>query len=96
MNVAELYQWAEMRNWGEKRELEMDKALKKYLIFPYNIETCRLWGKIRAQCSKIGQPISPQDAWIAATARQHDLPLVTHNPDHFEAVEELKIITAAS
>jgi predicted nucleic acid-binding protein len=96
MNVAELYQWAEMRNWGEKRKMEMQKELRKYLVFPYNIETCRLWGKIRAQCSKMGQPISPQDAWIAATARQHKLPLVTHNPDHFEAVEELQIISAAS
>jgi tRNA(fMet)-specific endonuclease VapC len=50
----------------------MEQELRKYLILPYDIKTCRLWGEIRAKCSKSGQPISPQDAWIAATARQGD------------------------
>ncbi|MFQ5821853.1 MAG: PIN domain-containing protein, partial [Candidatus Heimdallarchaeota archaeon] len=74
----------------------MEQELRKYLVIPYDISTCRLWGEIRANCSKIGQPISPQDAWIAATARQYNLPLVTHNPEDFEAVENLEIITTAS
>lgn len=54
MSVADLYQRAGIRNWGE----------------------------IRSKCNKMGQPISPQDDWIAATARQHSLLLVTHNPEH--------------
>jgi len=42
---------------------------------------------------KMGQPISPQDAWIAATACQYDIPLITHNPVDFESVKDLEIIT---
>ncbi|TVL95969.1 MAG: twitching motility protein PilT [Candidatus Brocadia sp. WS118] len=96
MTVAELFQWAMVRNWGEKRKQRMENELKKYIVFPFDINTCRLWGEIRAKCIKVGQPISAQDAWIAATARQHSLPLVTHNPDHFKAVDDLEIITVAN
>jgi predicted nucleic acid-binding protein len=31
------------------------------------------------------------DAWIAATARRHDVPLVTHNRDHYLGVPDLKL-----
>ena len=90
------YQWTIVRNWGEQRKQKMEEKLKKYIIFPYDIDTCRLWGEIRAKCIKIGQPISTQDAWIAAIARQHNLPLVTHNPDDFQNVDDLEIITTVS
>ena len=39
------------------------------------------------------RPISPQDAWIAATALRYQIPLVTHNAADFDAVEGLTIIT---
>lgn len=71
----------------------METALKKYTVFPFDIDLCRLWGEVRANCQSVGRPISPQDAWICATALQHGLPLVTHNPSDFEAVDHLEIIT---
>jgi predicted nucleic acid-binding protein len=52
-----------------------------------------MWADIRARCRSAGRPISPQDAWIAASALQYALPLVTHNTADFEAVETLDIIT---
>lgn len=58
MTVAELFQWANVRNWGEQRKQKMEQELKKYIIFPYDIDTCRLWGIIRVECIKIGHPIS--------------------------------------
>jgi predicted nucleic acid-binding protein len=96
MTVAELYQWANIRNWGDKRKQQMEDELKKYIVLPYDIKTCRLWGEIRAECIKKGQPISAQDAWIAAAAKKYNLPLVTHNPDHFKAVEDIEIITTVT
>lgn len=96
MTVAELYQWAVVRNWGEQRKQRMETELKKYIVFPYDIDACRKWGEIRATCVKIGQPISVQDAWIAAIARQHNIPLATHNPGDFKNVADLEIITTAS
>jgi len=95
MCVAELFQWAYIRNWGNQRIHQMEEALKRYIIFPYDINTCRLWGEISSGCRKKGKPISAQDAWIAATARLHNLTLVTHNPDDFAAVDGLEIISVA-
>ena len=50
-------------------------------------------GADKNQPPQNGQPISPQDAWIAATACQYDIPLITHNPVDFQSVKDLEIIT---
>jgi len=34
-----------------------------------------------------------QDAWIAATALRHDLPLATHNIKDFVGISNLRLIT---
>ncbi len=93
MTVAELFQWAAVRKWGERRKSELEDALQNYVILPFDVELCRFWGKIRAECRSAGRPISPQDAWIAATAIHHALRLVTHNPDDFDAVKGIEVIT---
>ena len=95
MTVAELFQWAAMRKWGARRISQLEASLRNFTVLPFDIALCRLWGEIRARCRAVGQPISPQDAWIAATALQHHLPLVTHNPTDFEMIEEIELITTA-
>jgi len=96
MTVAELFQWAMVRNWGNSRIKKMETAMKNYLVLPFDIDLCRLWGKVRAQCQSAGRPVSPQYAWICSTALHHGLPLVTYNPSDFEAVDGLEIITAVT
>jgi predicted nucleic acid-binding protein len=96
MSVAELFQWAYTRNWGESRIRQLEIALKNYVVFAFDIEICRLWGEVRAECYRAGRPISSQDAWVAATARQHNLPLVTHNPKDFECVQNIEVITTVT
>lgn len=93
VTVAELYQWATIRNWGERRVGLLEHTFRMYTILLVDIALCRRWGDIRAKCRAAGRPISPQDAWIAATALQYTLPLITHNPSDFEAVPGLEIIT---
>ncbi len=93
MTAAELFQWTTVRNWGQKRVGQLEAALGSYVHLPSDMELCRLWGKVRAQCRAAGRPISPQDAWIGATALRYELPLVTHDPDDFEAIEGLTILT---
>lgn len=92
MTVGELFQWAAIRNWGEKRIGQLEEALDSYLIFPCDFELCRQWGKLRASRRSAGFPISPQDAWIAATALHYDIPLATHNSSDFENIEGLQLI----
>ncbi|MEA3396724.1 MAG: PIN domain-containing protein, partial [Chloroflexota bacterium] len=71
MTVAELFQWAAIRKWGVRRTSQLEASLRNYIILPFDIALCRLWGEIRARCRAAGRPISPQDAWIAATALHH-------------------------
>lgn len=95
MTVAELFQWAAMRGWGETRVEQLERHLDRYTILPVDRESCRQWASVRAARSAVGLPISPQDAWIAATALRYRLPLVTHNPDDFQRIAGLTIITEA-
>jgi tRNA(fMet)-specific endonuclease VapC len=39
-----------------------------------------------------GTPREDNDIWIAACALQHDLPLMTHNPRHFDHIKGLRLI----
>lgn len=96
MTVAELFQWAAIRNWGARRMSQLETSLQSYIILPFDITLCRLWGEIRAKCRAVGRPISSQDAWIAATALRYHLPLVTHNPTDFEVIEKLELITTVT
>jgi predicted nucleic acid-binding protein len=46
MTVAELFQWAFVRDWGEPRRQALETSLQKYAILPFDIMLCRLWGEI--------------------------------------------------
>ena len=95
MTVAELFQWAFVRNWGLPRVSQLEYSLRNYLVLPFNTALCRRWGELRARRRALGRPISPQDAWIASTALIYQITLVTHNPDDFQAIEALKVISEA-
>lgn len=86
MTVAELYRWTIKRNWGPKRIKQLEDTIQQYVVLPSDDEICQYWAKMR---SIKGKPISDSDAWIAATARRYDIPLVTHNIKHFEHLKEL-------
>lgn len=95
MTVAELFQWAAVRKWGPRRIARLEQALAAYLVVPVDIEMCRIWGMLRAEQQSTGRSIAPQDAWIAAAALRHNLPLVTHNASDFQRIARLDVRTAA-
>ena len=88
MSVAELYKWSVKRKWSQDKMRVLEDAIKLYLVIPYDHELARMWGRITAECEAFGRTIPPSDAWVAATAIRHDLPLLTNNARHFEAAEE--------
>ncbi len=59
MTVAELFQWAAVRQWGPGRTRQLELTLQNYVVLPFDFELCRHWGEIRAGCRAAGQPISP-------------------------------------
>jgi tRNA(fMet)-specific endonuclease VapC len=54
--------------------------------------TTHAYAEIRHFLKKSGKPIPENDLWIAALARQHDLPLVSRDT-HFDRVAGLKRIS---
>ena len=48
-------------------------------------ETARIYGEIRLVLKKKGTPIPVNDAWIAASAVQFDLPILSLDA-HFDSV----------
>jgi len=93
MTVAELFQWAIFRQWGDRRLSQLEQYLSNYLVIPVDQPLCREWAQVRSDRQSVGRLISPQDAWIAATALRHDLPLVTHNSKDFLDIPHLRLIT---
>ncbi len=91
VTVAELFEWAALRQWGEARIARLEQTLATYVIIPVDVELCRIWGRLRAQQQIAGRVIAPQDAWIAATALRHELSLVTHNPRDFRYIASLDV-----
>lgn len=91
MTVAELFEWAVGRKWGQGRLGQLEATLATYLVIPVDIELCRIWGRVRGEARLGGRNIAPQDAWIAATALRHSLPLITHNPKDFQQITGLDV-----
>lgn len=93
MTVAELYRWAEHKNWALKRISQLDEHLRKFVISPVDPNLCKKWAHITSEGDKKGKPIQCADAWIAATALSFGIPLVTHNTKDFANVDQLTVIS---
>jgi predicted nucleic acid-binding protein len=52
-------------------------------------ETVRPYAEIRDELKQVGTPLPSNDVWIAALARQHELPILSRDA-HFDAVKRVK------
>lgn len=59
-------------------------------ILPCEQTTARTYGEVKDGLRRKGRPIPENDVWIAATAIQHELILVSRD-SHFEYVEGLEL-----
>ena len=92
MTLAELLVWPRRNNWGAVRTSALRDYLADYTVLLPDEETCGVWSEITVECKLAGRPILPNDAWIAAIARQWDLDLVTANFGDYAGVSGLKLI----
>ncbi len=96
ISLAEIEYGMEAKNWGGGRRDLMHRFLARFTPLLPDIETAVLWARIKNNSEKKGRPIGFSDAWIAASAVQLNVPLVTHNAGDYIAVEGLTILTAAT
>lgn len=61
------------------------------LFEQYPISELKKYGEIRWQLESKGMKIGDMDMFIAATALEEDLIVVTGNTDHFSRIEGLKV-----
>lgn len=91
--------WVSLFTWMEFAEgypAEKEDACRLFLsrfslILPDSAIASRA-SRISRSLRESGSTIGDHDAWIAATALERDLPLVTRNPSHFRRVPDLKIL----
>ena len=86
--------------WGvarSRRVEENQNGLRDFLtavqVIDLDVEVARQYGQLRAYLRSIGQPIGPNDLWIAAHALARNVPLITHNLSEFQRVPDLSVDT---
>jgi tRNA(fMet)-specific endonuclease VapC len=67
-------------------ELWLSETLTGYVILNVDDETSVRYAEIRLELKQAGTPIPANDAWIAALAREHTLPVLSRD-NHFDFVE---------
>lgn len=88
VTIAELY-FGAVKSGSEKHFNEVNRISS--LFESYSILYLLKYAEIRWELEKKGLKIGDMDMFIAATALEEDLIIVTGNTDHFSRIEGLKI-----
>lgn len=64
---------------------------ERFVSLPFDDAAAEHYARIRADLSRMGTPIGPNDLLIAAIALSRDLILVTHNVREFSRIQGIKI-----
>jgi predicted nucleic acid-binding protein len=88
--------WGELVQGVVRAPVGRKRALESWLrgvrrsfqgrILPLDLPVMEVWGRLVGEAFLKGQPLSPLDAMLAATALHHGLVLVTRNARHFEGL----------
>ena len=66
----------------------LDANLQQFDVLDITTETTVFYALLRAALKKSGQPIPANDAWIAALALQHRIPILSRD-EHFDALPDV-------
>jgi len=66
----------------------LDSHLPDFELLPVTAETAIAYAGLRVALRRLGRPIPANDAWIAALALEHRLPVLSRD-QHFDVVPDL-------
>jgi tRNA(fMet)-specific endonuclease VapC len=89
---AELYYGAYKSLRREANLALLVKFFSQFVSLPFDDAAAETYGRLRAELTRRGTPIGPNDLMIAAIAVTQGLTLVTHNTSEFERVPGLALI----
>jgi len=73
-------------------EAWLDTHLRGFDLLAITAETSVPYASLRASLKRSGRPIPVNDAWIAALAMQHQLPILSRDV-HFDALSDVRRIS---
>lgn len=89
ITLGELQTWACRAGVFPRRREALGELLRDAEVLPVSPAIGLRFGELRAALFDAGRPVPELDLFIAATAIEHDLTLVTHNTADYEAVPGL-------
>ena len=70
----------------------LDANLRHFDLLAVTAETTVPYAAVRASLKRLGRPIPANDAWIAALAVQHQLPILSRD-EHFDVFSDVQRIS---
>ena len=86
--IGELYYGAENSSRAAENIARIDALVQSSAVLRCDSFTAKTYGQIKRQLKLNGTPIPENDIWIAATAMQFGLTLITRD-NHFASVDGL-------
>lgn len=88
---AELYYGAYKSSRRSENLALLAKFFGQFDSLPFDDAAAEAYGRIRAELTRRGTPIGPNDLMIAAIALAYNLTLITHNTAEFSRVPDLRL-----
>ncbi|MEF2277621.1 PIN domain-containing protein [Deinococcus sp. YIM 134068] len=90
---AELKFWALERGWSAGRRRQLETFLEPYTLIGHDPDISGRWAAVMHEARRAGRRMLAADAWIAATALEVGVPLVTNNAADFAGLGGLDLIS---
>ena len=91
ITVSELQYGVSKSKHRRLNKQRIEEFLFPLEILPYDEIAATIYGDIRVQSEKRGEPIGPLDLLIAAHALSRNLVLISNNEKEFKRVKNLKV-----
>lgn len=78
-SVGELWYGAIRLGMVERKRRRLDDVIQRMTVLTVDEAMVRIWAELRASSESSGFTKQVADLWIAATAKRHELPLLTND-----------------